>query len=215
MMDFVRKHPFTVIASAVVVVAAIAWLAFGYFAFQTHFIDDEVSEAAPVFDASPADEAATEIPVDAPAEPPVVASGSQPDTPLFDAPPATSVPAPPVAPPAPPPATDEIVTEYAGRFESDAHTTTGSASVLGNGTEQRFLRFEAFETDNGPDLDVYLVNSSADGGSDFVSLGDLTGNIGDQNYEIPSDVDLEVYDRVVIWCVRFGVGFGFADLTSV
>jgi hypothetical protein len=108
----------------------------------------------------------------------------------------------------------EIVTEYLGEFESDAHPTSGVAMVLGNGTGQRFLRFETFETDNGPDLNVYLVNSSTGDVSDYVDLGDLAGNIGDQNYEIPADVDLTVYDRVVIWCVRFGVGVGDARLTA-
>jgi hypothetical protein len=110
------------------------------------------------------------------------------------------------------PPTPEIVTEYQGVFEGDAHPTAGNAVVLGNGTGQRFLRLEDFETDNGPDLNVYLVNSSTGDVSDYVDLGDLKGNIGDQNYEIPADVDLDVYDEVVIWCVRFGVGFGDALL---
>ena len=108
----------------------------------------------------------------------------------------------------------EVVTEYLGTFESDAHPTSGRALVLGNGTGQRFLRFENFETDNGPDLNVYLVDSSTGDVSDYVDLGDLSGNIGDQNYELPVGVDLERYDRVVIWCVRFGVAFGDARLSA-
>ena len=79
----------------------------------------------------------------------------------------------------------------------------------------RFLRLEQFETDNGPDLKVYLVNSATGDVSDFVSLGDLKGNIGDQNYEIPADVDLAVYDTVLIWCVRFSSAFGEAMLSPM
>jgi hypothetical protein len=45
-----------------------------------------------------------------------------------------------------------------------------------------------------------------------VDLGDLRGNIGRQNYEIPDDVDLDAYDTVVIWCERFTTSFGAADL---
>ena len=91
--------------------------------------------------------------------------------------------------------------------------------MLNDGSEQRFLRFEDFSTDNGPDLNVYLVNSDAmaDQGTfddDFVDLGELRGNIGDQNYEIPPDVDLSVYDTVVVWCVRFSTGFTAADLIA-
>ena len=59
---------------------------------------------------------------------------------------------------------------------------------------------------------MYLVNSSTGDVSDFVSLGDLKGNIGDQNYELPADVDLSVHDTVLIWCERFSAPFGEAAL---
>ncbi|HYN32216.1 MAG TPA: DM13 domain-containing protein, partial [Ilumatobacteraceae bacterium] len=86
-----------------------------------------------------------------------------------------------------------------------------------DGSTQRFLRFEDFETDNGPDLNVYLSSAAPDAsvdqlGADFVDLGDLKGNVGPQNFEIPTDVDLDRYSTVVVWCVRFGVAFGSADL---
>jgi Electron transfer DM13 len=101
-----------------------------------------------------------------------------------------------------------------GMFASLDHETTGIAIVLGDGTEQRFLRFEDFETSNGPDLNVYLVNSSTGDVSDFIDLGNLHGNIGNQNYEVPPDVDLDVYDAVVVWCVRFSSPFGRAELVA-
>lgn len=105
----------------------------------------------------------------------------------------------------------EIVTIFNGNFSSlNGYSVEGDALVLNNGTEQRFLRFENFVSDNGPDLKVYL---RADNG-EFVSLGDLTGNIGDQNYEIPVDVDLSVFRNVEIWCERFSAGFGVATLAA-
>jgi hypothetical protein len=183
-INHLRNHPWRQGALAVIV-AGLAWLAFGFFGVQTLFVDNEVSEARPSFDATPA--------VDADA------TGSTPD--LARDPPGSV-----------PPTT---VTEYSGSFEPGAHPTSGTAVVLGNGTDQRFLRFEEFATDNGPDLNVYLVNSSTGDTSDFVDLGDLKGNIGEQNYEIPAGIDLGVYDKVVIWCVRFGVGFGDATLDMV
>jgi len=42
----------------------------------------------------------------------------------------------------------------------------------------------------------------------------MKGNIGDQNYDIPSTVDLEKYRTVTIWCKRFGVNFGSAPLAT-
>jgi hypothetical protein len=50
--------------------------------------------------------------------------------------------------------------------------------------------------------------------SDFVDLGNLKGNVGDQNYEVPAGTDLSRYDTVVIWCVRFSANFGDAVLAA-
>ncbi len=112
----------------------------------------------------------------------------------------------------------QIVTLAQGNFiPRGRYSGAGDAVVLNDGSEQRFLRFENFSTDNGPDLRVYLSVSDADGDSgafddDFIDLGVLKGNIGDQNYEIPPEVDLSVYDTVVVWCVRFATPFTAADL---
>ena len=113
----------------------------------------------------------------------------------------------------------QIIVEAAGSFISRSHPTEGSARVLGDGSGQRFLRLEDFRTDNGPDLNVYLSAAAADAPAsdfddDFVDLGDLKGNVGSQNYEIPAAVDLDRYSTVTIWCVRFGVVFGAAELAA-
>ena len=46
----------------------------------------------------------------------------------------------------------------------------------------------------------------------FIHLGALKGGVGDQNYELPAEVDLTKYQSVIIWCRRFGVNFGTAPL---
>lgn len=107
-----------------------------------------------------------------------------------------------------------------GSFDSRGrYTVTGTATIYENEDGSRFLRLEDFETTNGPDLFVYLtVAGSADDDEaldeEFVNLGVLKGNIGNQNYDIDDDIDLDRYDTVVIWCRRFTVGFGAADLVS-
>ena len=111
----------------------------------------------------------------------------------------------------------QVRVEASGPFINRSHPTQGNAIVLGDGTGQRFLRFEDFRTDNGPDLNVYLSSAPQDAPAgqfddDFIDLGDLKGNVGSQNYEIPRDVDLDRYSTVVIWCVRFSVIFGAAEL---
>lgn len=125
-------------------------------------------------------------------------------------PPATAVPVAASVP--------QIVTLATGSLVDHDHAGDGSVTVLTDGT-QTFLRFEDdFAIDNGPDLNVYLVRGAvADGDpslfdDDFIDLGDLKGNIGAQNYELPAGIDIGEYDTVAIWCVRFGVAFNAAAL---
>lgn len=104
-----------------------------------------------------------------------------------------------------------------GSFVSLDHGTSGTIRVLQLADGGRFVRFEGFETSNGPDLFVYLTTNPAEGpegafDDDYVDLGRLQGNIGDQNYEIPADLDLAAYASVVVWCDRFDSAFGAADL---
>ena len=117
----------------------------------------------------------------------------------------------------PMPVAPEIVTLASGEFMSRSHPTEGRVLVLNDGSEQRFLRFENFRTDNGPDLNVWLSSAPSDAPAgdflnDWVDLGDLKGNVGAQNYEIPPGVDLDHYSTVIVWCVRFSVAFGTAGL---
>ena len=87
--------------------------------------------------------------------------------------------------------------------------------VLNDWTDQRFLRFEDFEIDNRPHLFVYLTRADAAAfgfAGEFVDLGCLKGNVGEQNYEIPVDVDRSEFDTVVVWRKRFSEAFTAADL---
>ena len=90
------------------------------------------------------------------------------------------------------------------------HDASGDAKILSSdGT--KFLRLENFQSTNGPDLYVYLATDTE--ASDFVNLGRLKANMGNQNYEVPSDVDLSKYNQVLIWCQAFSVLFGNAELS--
>jgi Electron transfer DM13 len=107
-----------------------------------------------------------------------------------------------------------------GSFHSVAHGSKGTASIYQLADGKRILRFTNFETSNGPDVHVYLVAANDASDSEtvkkagFLELGSLKGNIGDQNYDIPADVDLAKYRAVTIWCKRFSVNFGTAPLNS-
>ena len=107
-----------------------------------------------------------------------------------------------------------------GQFYSILHPTNGIATIYRVGDDTRVLRFTNFSTSNGPDVHVYMV--AADDAKDvatvenagFIDLGVIKGNIGDQNYTLPNDLDLAKYRAVSIWCKRFSVNFGAAALKS-
>ncbi len=230
-MSWIRDNLKIVVPVTLVTLVGIGFLAFGVFGVQFLFIDDTVDEAVPVFDSGVA---ANELTPPAAPAIAVETTTSETTTPEVTVPTATvptTVPSPattePIAPPtatvapAVPASTSPPVAQIAtlaqGSFISRDHRGEGTALVLGDGSTQRFLRFENFATDNGPDLNVYLTTTDAAGeestfDDDFVDLGNLTGNVGDQNYEIPTGVDLSIYNTVVVWCVRFDSAFTAADL---
>jgi Electron transfer DM13 len=105
----------------------------------------------------------------------------------------------------------------AGLFRSLGHATSGRAVALRLSDGRRFLRLADLHTSNGPDLFVYLSAAAADAprdsfDDDFVALGRLKGDQGNQNYQIPAGVDLTRYSTAVIWCRRFTYAFGAAPL---
>jgi hypothetical protein len=105
------------------------------------------------------------------------------------------------------------MSDLAGTFAGAGdgiHDASGTARVLHLEDGGAVLRLEDFRVTNGPDLFVYL---SADRtASDYVDLGMLKANSGNQNYELPDGVDLSKYDNVIIWCKSFSVYFGGAQL---
>jgi hypothetical protein len=72
------------------------------------------------------------------------------------------------------------------------------------------IRFENYETINGPNLHVYLANDL--NANDFVDLGEIRGTVGNINYFLPEEVDISQYRYVLVWCVPFGVLFHFAEI---
>ena len=117
------------IGVGVVVLAVVAFLAFGVFGVQTLFTDDEVAEEGPVFDSGAAADA---------------------DAPADDGDGATTAPAGDGAAPA-------VTTAATGTFDGVDHPGEGTVNILTDGS-QTFVRFEDdFSTDNGPDLYVAVV----------------------------------------------------------
>ncbi|MFE4600070.1 DM13 domain-containing protein [Kitasatospora indigofera] len=127
---------------------------------------------------------------------------------------------PPSPSPAVPGAAAGPVEGVAGAFRSGEHPTTGTARLVRLADGSTVLRLEDLRTSEGPDVRVYLsaapaARSKLDTLGDApVELGRLKGNLGNQNYAVPAGTDLTRVRSAVIWCARFSVGFGAADLTA-
>jgi hypothetical protein len=102
--------------------------------------------------------------------------------------------------------------------EIDAiHKGSGIAEIVSLPDGQRVLRLRDFQVTNGPDLYVYLSGHPAprtgrdvhDGGAE---LGRLRGNVGNQQYELPPDIELAGIRSAVIYCKAFNVVFSTAEL---
>ncbi len=124
---------------------------------------------------------------------------------------------------------DDVVIETLSKAETVAtgqfrdadnvHQGSGQASLVQRADGMFEVQLSAFEVTNGPDLEVWLsahpdpAKSSDVLDADWVSLGALKGNIGDQAYTVPAGTDVSAYSSVVIWCEQFGVLFSQAVLT--
>jgi hypothetical protein len=172
--------------AAAAVVGVVVFVLY-WFQPQKLFIDDSVDEAIPTTTADTT----------------VLLQSSNAAAP---APPGTAAPTAPV----------ELAR---GEFVSLDHGTSGTARVVELADGSRIVRLEGVDTSNGPDLFVYLSPNVASGDEsafdeNFLNLGRLKGNQGDQNYDLPADVDLTGFASVVIWCDRFNSAFGAADLAA-
>jgi len=112
----------------------------------------------------------------------------------------------------------EIVSS--GRLEDadSVHRGSGTATLYTGAGAGVVLRLEEFRITNGPDLHVLLATGESprrrsDLG-DYVDLGSLKGNVGDQNYSLPADLDHRRYLSVVIYCKPFHVVFATAMLQA-
>jgi len=96
-----------------------------------------------------------------------------------------------------------------GALVPKEHAAEGTVLLIEqNG--KKILRFENFRTDNGPDLKIYMSRDFQN--KDYVSLGDIKATQGNVNYELPSTIDTNTYNHVLIWCEQFRVLFSGAEL---
>ena len=101
------------------------------------------------------------------------------------------------------------------------HNGSGQAAVYRGPYDAHFLWLKNLDATNGPDIHVTLsplddpteVGDLKDSGC--IDLGKLKGKHGNQNYEIPDNVDISSQQSIVIYCVSFQGIFSVAPLKEV
>jgi hypothetical protein len=90
------------------------------------------------------------------------------------------------------------------------HNAEGNVKVVSLTDGSKILTLENFKSTNGPNVHVYL--STDKHATDYVDLGKLKANNGNQNYNIRTGTDIRKHNIVLIWCKDFSVLFGSAVL---
>ena len=108
-----------------------------------------------------------------------------------------------------------------GELISHEHDTTGTVQLIRLADDRYQVVLRDLSTSDGPDLRVWLTDQEVRTGragwrvfddGEHVELGKLKGNHGTQVYDLPAGVDVTRYRSVSIWCARFSVSFGAAQL---
>ena len=107
-----------------------------------------------------------------------------------------------------------------GNFQDadSLHRGSGEAVIYRGPDGSHLLRLENFKVTNGPNLHVILTprrNPTSRNDvrvAGYADLGRLKGNVGNQNYTIPDDVDISSIESIVIYCLPFHVIFSVASL---
>jgi hypothetical protein len=105
--------------------------------------------------------------------------------------------------------TEGLTTIYQGAFTASAHATSGTVKLSKDAAGKKFLVFDGFKTDSGPDLRVWLSDDLK-----ATNYSEITNKVVNGTYQLAVDagVDTDKKRKVLIWCKSFTVLFGSADL---
>jgi hypothetical protein len=89
------------------------------------------------------------------------------------------------------------------------HTASGTVKIY-KLDGKKYIVFDPFASQNGPDLKVYW--SKDETATEYIRVGQLQSTMGKQTYEVPGNPDPAQYPFVHIWCEAFSVEFARAPL---
>jgi len=81
--------------------------------------------------------------------------------------------------------------------------------------DKYYLVFKNFQSNSGPDVHIYLSKTAgnhANPPTEYVDLGFMKYTSGTFNYELVGEPDIAQYKYVLVWCARFRIQFGYAEM---
>lgn len=110
----------------------------------------------------------------------------------------------------PPTIDSTAVLKYTGSFINGPYgSVTGNVEIVKQDTTLALL-LKNFSSSSGPDLHVYLSQERLP--VNFIDLGSLRSNSGEQAYSIPRNTSLTQYKYALIHCKAYNHLFGSAGL---
>ena len=103
--------------------------------------------------------------------------------------------------------------EGSGSFTGvNGHQATGKVAVVQTADGWELHLKDDFTFDGAPDPWVGFGNAGSFApATDFYRL---RSNSGGQTYKVPADIDPAAYDEVYIWCRRYSVPLGVAQIAN-
>lgn len=96
-----------------------------------------------------------------------------------------------------------------GIFSPAAHNTSGVVKLASDAQGKKYLLFENFMTDSGPDVRIWIARDKT--AQDYTELS-KTVPTGNFKIDVPASADTNKHSYVLIWCKQFTVLFGSAQL---
>ncbi|MGI9041109.1 MAG: DM13 domain-containing protein [Gemmatimonadales bacterium] len=94
------------------------------------------------------------------------------------------------------------------------HKASGTVHIL-NAEGKRQVHFTSdFSIEKGPDVYVLLTNGPKPVHGRSVTVAKLSRFAGEQSFEIPANTDLANYSHIVLWCRKYSVSMGQAELQA-
>ena len=105
-----------------------------------------------------------------------------------------------------------------GRFVTvdRSHTTIGNVRLIEENGVRYLELADNFQTVSGPQVEVILHRQKQVGRKvrerDYVTVASLQKIRGTQRYLLPASVEISDFGAVAIWCRRFNITFGYAQI---